>query len=290
MVSAGLANVDSLAQDRMADSAVWIKGCGLMEWESVCRENREVADDIALAASPIADLIMRFVNCEPLGGEVKLQPSDLLDKLKGFAQEAGIELDPKLFPRTGKALSDRIMRDKPALARRGIGVERLPRSNGVRYLELRKLPIPAALSAALYEGSAALCGTDDTLILTAFGQNSAAECRSFALSLLLSFFIPERKKRKEESSKGRVKLRHCAALRHCPIFPFRAAAPGNVSGNRSGQLARQNARSPPGPPDRVSWQSWSAHEPEAFRPPFLYLVKMSAKFGFRKNSLSYSNS
>lgn len=157
MVSAGLrANVVPLAQDRMADSAAWIKGCGLEDWETVCSENREVADDIALATSPIADLIIRFVTSPPLGGAVKLRPSDLLERLKDFALEAGIELDAKLFPRTGKALSDRLMRDKQVLARNGIGVDR-KRTNTTRYIWLRPLARPAsptAMSASPSDGFA----------------------------------------------------------------------------------------------------------------------------------------
>ena len=158
MVSAGLrANVAPMAQDRMADSAAWIKGCGLEDWETVCSENREVADDIALATSPIADLIIRFVTCPLLGGgEVKLRPSDLLERLKSFAQETGIEVDAKLFPRSGKALSDRLMRDKQVLARNGIGVDR-KRTNTTRYIWLRPLvraASPAAMSASPSDGPA----------------------------------------------------------------------------------------------------------------------------------------
>jgi hypothetical protein len=167
-VSHALRNVDKIRLEqmpRMADFALWATAAeesfGLRQgaFISAFMGNRENANELALEASPIATLLIDFVQQhETWNGK----PSELLEALN---QRAGDELKRQQgYPKRSNALSGALKRIAPNL--RAIGIEyNVGRTKSGRYITLeRKGKTPSSASPSSYTVESAFtaeCSGDD---------------------------------------------------------------------------------------------------------------------------------
>jgi len=139
MLSRGLENLPrtKLASlPRMADSCKWIVACqGSTQFLDEYRRNIEEASDVGFEASPIAELIVKFVTHKK--GFWKGTASELLSELTSplFAQLFPDRVRYRGFPQTAKALSERLKRDAGVLRSKGVNCDR-GSSNGDRWVSL----------------------------------------------------------------------------------------------------------------------------------------------------------
>ena len=135
---------------RMADAVRWVTAClGDDSFERAYRENREAATEHGLACSPLAPVLMQFLDTEapaPLGvgaghrGQFRGTAEELLKAVLAFASAAGIGL-VKSFPERPNTFSNQLRRDAALLRARGVDV-RFVRIKGERIIDIQ--PVAAA--------------------------------------------------------------------------------------------------------------------------------------------------
>ncbi len=90
-----------------------------------------------IAASPLATAVCNFLDQERK--EWLGIATDLLDELREFVSDQ-ISRDKKLWPQTGKRLSENLNRVAPALRRVGVEIERHSGKNNARLIKLYRIP------------------------------------------------------------------------------------------------------------------------------------------------------
>ena len=135
---------------RMADAVRWVTAClGDDSFERAYRENREAATEHGLACSPLAPVLMQFLDTEapaPLGvgaghrGQFRGTAEELLKAVLAFASAAGIGM-VKSFPERPNTFSNQLRRDAALLRARGVDV-RFVRIKGERIIDIQ--PVAAA--------------------------------------------------------------------------------------------------------------------------------------------------
>ncbi len=128
MLSNGLRNIGSVRLDkmpRMADSVKWITACfGNNDFIKAYADNEQEATEVGINASPIARGIVDMFKTSVSG--FSLTASDLLKKLE---DKIPFDQRGKSYPNSPDALGKRLQRDKPALLKMGIVVERVTLPN-----------------------------------------------------------------------------------------------------------------------------------------------------------------
>ncbi len=126
-------------QPRMADFAIWISACETAVWPSgtfmeAYEANRVEANEDIIAASVLATTVYEFM-------KDKKQPwedtaTNLLSVLKELVPDDHITNDKRLWPSTGRVLSERLRRVASALRKTGVEVEYLRGHDSVRHIKL----------------------------------------------------------------------------------------------------------------------------------------------------------
>ena len=137
---------------RMADFALWVAACESALWEpgsfeAVYRDNRDTGQADLLEADVVAATILRLMNDPfhtergrdvPGRSEWRGTRADLLAELNDRADDAA-RRDPR-WPRTAKAVGDRVRRMATGLRKVGIEPVFPKRSHGQNVVVLRRVP------------------------------------------------------------------------------------------------------------------------------------------------------
>ena len=140
----------------MADAVRWVTAClGDDSFERAYRENREAATEHGLACSPLAPVLMQFLDTEapaPLGvgaghrGQFRGTAEELLKAVLAFASAAGIGL-VKSFPERPNTFSNQLRRDA-ALLRAGASMSASYGSRASGSSTSSRLPLRTTRSRA----------------------------------------------------------------------------------------------------------------------------------------------
>ncbi|NQU20459.1 MAG: hypothetical protein HQ567_04190 [Candidatus Nealsonbacteria bacterium] len=138
MLSRGLRDSESTVLPglpRMADSAKWVTSClGDTTFITEYQRNIKNAIDLGLEASPIAAAIKELLSDGTTGfipGHWEGTATELLTKLdERVSYQQYVQ---KSYPKSAKALSNRLRRDAPAMRAVGINVE-FQRTKSARYI------------------------------------------------------------------------------------------------------------------------------------------------------------
>ncbi len=130
---------------RMADAVRWVTAClGDDSFEQAYRDNREAAAEHGLACSPLAPVLMQFLDSEaptPLGvgagqrGWFRGTAEELHKAVLAFATAVGVGL-AKSFPERPNTLNNQLRRDAALLRARGVDV-RFVRVKGERIIDIQ---------------------------------------------------------------------------------------------------------------------------------------------------------
>ncbi len=163
MLSHGLKRLPDVhldRQPRMADFAIWATACETAFWEKgrfmqAFDANRADANDDVISGSPLATALCDFLNDQRT--EWEGTAGDLQEELSKIVDEQ-VRRDKYQWPKTNKALSERLTRIAPALRRVGIQFDRRNGKDHKRLIKLYRVPqglesAPPAPSALLVPGA-----------------------------------------------------------------------------------------------------------------------------------------
>lgn len=125
---------------RMADFATWATACETAVWPegafmAAYERNKAEANDDVIAASPLAVKICELAEDlkESKGAEWKGTATDLLTKLESMNLDEKVQRDRRMWPSSGRVLSEWLRRVTPALREKGVEVV-YTRENGDRLI------------------------------------------------------------------------------------------------------------------------------------------------------------
>ncbi len=131
------------APPRMADFALWASACETSAWPkgtfmAAYEANRAEANEDVLAASLVASTV-----CDLMQDKTEWEDTatNLLSALMPFLPDDKLIFNAKLWPSTGRVLSERLRREASALRKVGIEVDYKRGKGRIRHIRLSRAPI-----------------------------------------------------------------------------------------------------------------------------------------------------